>query len=161
MLALILFHFAGAEIHGRILAFPNFRGDDIKDAHNTLFEIMPLVIPVHGQEQRLALAHLHEFTKHRVVFREYAVEDVIDFITGVQIGGIICSPRTQLPRADGELVGAQVQIIQIAEMGPLRGINEVTDQVPFDVGRALFIGRKRVVPKNFNVVCHGIILSVK
>ena len=77
----------------------------------------------------------------------------------MQIGGIVRSARPQLPRADGELVGAQVEKIQITEMGALRGIDEVTDQLPLDVRGAFFIREKRVVPKN--VVCHGIILSEK
>ena len=92
VLALVLLHLAGAEVHGRILALPNLRGDDVENPHNALLEIVPLVIPVHGQEQCLALAHLHEFTQHRIVLRQHAVEDVVDLIAGMEIGGSYVPP---------------------------------------------------------------------
>ena len=49
VLALVLLHLPGAEIHGRILALPNLRCNDIENPHNTLLKIMPLVITVHGK----------------------------------------------------------------------------------------------------------------
>ena len=55
VLALVLLHLAGAEVHGRELGFPDLRGDDVENPHDALFEIMPLVIPVHGQQAALRL----------------------------------------------------------------------------------------------------------
>ena len=93
------------------------------------------------------------------MLRQHAVEHVVDLVAGMQIGGIVGTAGPQLPRADGEFVGAEIEVVQVAEMGPLRGIDEMTDQVPLDVRRLLFIRGERVVSENIDSVCHGIILS--
>ena len=94
------------------------------------------------QEQRFAFAHLDELPQDGVVLGEHALEDVVDLIAGMQVRRIVDAPGPKLRGANREFVRAHIKVIQVAEMRPLRRIDEMTDQLAFDVNGALAIGGK-------------------
>ena len=52
-----------------------------------------------------------------------------------------------MPRAQVEFISADIEVIQVAEMRPLRRIDEMTGQLPFDVKGELAIRGEGVIPK--------------